>query len=157
MESEDISLEKHEVLETFNEAHHYSLSLCWKIQKGLSNGVSLKRIKKYADWYFDNYLNSFFEYEEKYLFPVAGSNHKLVKKVLSEHRRLRRLFKDKNNIERALHNIEEELERNIRLKEREVYTLVLEKATEDDLEKIFNLQRKINFVENTEDEFWEEK
>lgn len=156
MECKDIQLEREEALESFNKDRRCALLLCWKIRKGLSKDVGLTRIKKYSDWFYKNHLKQLLEDEEKYLFSIIGEDHKLIKKNLAEHRRLRRLFKDKKNIEKSLNYIEEELERNIRLKDKELFPLFLEYATVDQLEFIINNRQEIPFDDNTEDVFWED-
>lgn len=154
MKEKSLPLERHEALTSFSREYHHCLLLCWKIGKGLSNGVSFERIKAYADWFFENYLEPLFEAEEKYIFPVLGEEDKLIKKALSEHRRLRRLFTEEADLEKALHNIEEELDRNIRFKERELFVIIQEEADPEMLEEILRSRKELSFIENTQDEFW---
>lgn len=150
-------IKRHESLVPFSREHHHSLLLSWKIRQGLSNGTPIKRIKKYADWFFKEQIEPHFVNEEKYMYPILGNDHKLVKKALSEHRRLTRLFNQSEDLERALHNIEEELDRHIRFEERELFMLIQEKATEEELKKIDEFHDEIKFEENEEDMFWEVK
>lgn len=139
----------------FSREHHHSLLLSWKIRKGIANGTPVDRIKKYTDWFFKNHVKPHFEDEEKYIFPILGDEHELIKKALSEHRRLIRLFTEENDLEKTLNHIEEELERHIRFEERELFMLIQEKATPNELKKIEELHDELNFVENSEDIFWE--
>lgn len=155
MENVKLSIENNRTLDSFSEEHRYALQLGWKIRKGLDKGIPTKRIKKYTDWIFINYLQSLLEDEEQYIFPILGNKHKLVKKALSNHRRLKRLFNEKVNIERALYQIEEELEQHIRFEERELFPLIQERANVEELKKIEELHQSIHFEENTEDVFWE--
>jgi iron-sulfur cluster repair protein YtfE (RIC family) len=155
MSTKNKPLKRDPALIPFSREHHQGLLLGWKIRKGLNNGTSVERIKKYTDWFFEKYLVPHFEDEEKYIFPILGEEHELIKKALSEHRRLTRLFGDETDIEKALHHIEEELERHIRFEERELFMLIQEKATPNELKKIDELHEELNFVENTEDIFWE--
>ena len=155
MENENISVDNSETLNSFHEEHRYGRLIGWKIRKGLDKGVEIKRIKKYTDWIFKNYLSSLLDHEEQYIFPILGKKHKLVKKALSNHRRLRRLFNEKENVERALYQIEEELDLHIRFEERELFSLIQEKATPEALEKIESTYNSIDYKEYTEDVFWE--
>lgn len=155
MENDSGSFENNNTLDSFNEEHRYGRLLGWKIRKGLENGVSVIRIKKYTDWIFKNYIEPLLDNEEQYIFPILGENHKYVKKALTNHRRLRRLFKEKNNVERALYQIEEELDQHIRFEERELFVLIQEKATPEQLKRIEESYESIDFVENTDDIFWE--
>lgn len=155
MENEEISIENSNIFESFNEEHRYGLLLGWKIRKGLDKGVSVKRIKKYSDWIFKNYIEPLLDVEERFIFPILGEKHKHVKKALSNHRRLRRLFNEKENVERALYQIEEELEQHIRFEGRELFVLIQEKATPEELKRIEESYKSNGFEENTEDVFWE--
>lgn len=149
-------IKRHESIVSFSREHHHSLLLSWKIRKGLSKGIDVKRIKKYTDWFFKVHIQPHFEGEEKYMFPVLGEEHEMVKKALTEHRRLTRLFNDTKNIERSLHHIEEELDRHVRFEERELFMLIQEVATPEELKKIEVFHEELEFKENTEDEFWKE-
>lgn len=139
----------------FSREHHHSLLLGWKIRKGMANGTSVERMKKYTDWFYKHHVSPHFEDEEKYIFPILGEDHEFIKKALSEHRRLTRLFNEETDIEKSLHHIEEELERHIRFEERELFTLIQEKATPEELNKIAELHDELTFEENTSDIFWE--
>ena len=154
MESARKPLKRHVSLQPFSREHHQGLLLGWKIRKGIKNGVAPERIKKYSDWFFKFYLEPHFEDEEKYIFPILGEDHELVKKALSEHRRLTRLFTEENDLEITLNHIEEELERHIRFEERELFMLIQERATQGELKKISELHKELYFIENQEDIFW---
>ncbi|MBW7867042.1 MAG: hemerythrin domain-containing protein [Brumimicrobium sp.] len=156
MESKTKPIKRHESLKSFSREHHHSLLLGWKIRRGFSNGVSIERIKKYTDWFFVRFIEPHFKGEEKYMFPILGEDHELIKKAMSEHRRLTRLFNDTKDIEKSLHHIEEELERHVRFEERELFMIIQEHATEEQLAKIDEFHKELMFEENTEDEFWEE-
>lgn len=156
MESNIKPNDRHEALAIFSREHHHCLLLCWKIRKGLSGDVSFERIQNYSKWFYIEYLKFLFKDEEKYLVPILGKDHKLIKKMLSEHRRLRRLFKAEQDLEKALHNLEEELERNIRFKERDLFQVVQELATTQQLQNILNNRKEVDFVENLSDIFWED-
>jgi iron-sulfur cluster repair protein YtfE (RIC family) len=77
-----------------------------------------------------------------------------VKKALSEHRRLTRLFENNDEIEKSLSQIEEELEKHIRFEERVLFNEIQEIATEEQLKLIAEKHTEEKFQENTEDEFW---
>lgn len=141
-------------IQPLSREHHHNLLLCWKIRKGLSKGIEPERIKKYADWHFEKYVLPHFEIEEKYLFPVLGKEHEMIKKALAEHRRLKRLFKDNKSIEKSLSLIEEELEQHVRFEERELFNEIQRQATPEQLELIAEKHKDEKFQENTIDEFW---
>ncbi|PKR81101.1 cation-binding protein [Brumimicrobium salinarum] len=155
MSTKNKPLKRDSALIPFSREHHHSLLLGWKIRKGIANGVEIKRIKKYTDWFYKNHVKKHFEDEEKYIFPILGEEHELIKKALAEHRRLTRLFEETDEIEKSLHHIEEELERHIRFEERELFMAIQEVATSDELKKIESLHDELKFEENTKDVFWE--
>jgi hypothetical protein len=143
-----------EELKPFSREHHHSLLLSWKIRAGFSKGVEVERIKKYTDWFFPKYIESHFREEEAYIFPILGEENPMVKKALSQHRRLEKLFKDSKNPEKSLSLAEEELEKHIRFEERKLFMEIQEIATPEELEHIDKMHDKQKFQENTEDEFW---
>lgn len=149
-------LERSEELKPFSREHHHGLLLCWKIRTGISNGVSFDRIKKYTDWFYTAYLAPHFEAEEKYVLSILGKDDPMVKKVLSNRRRLKKLFLGhKKPPEIALSLLEEELESHIRFEERQLFQYIQEVATTEQLDKIRELHKEREFQENTEDMFWE--
>lgn len=147
-------MKRTEALKPLSREHHHSLLLCWKIKTGISKGVKFERMKKYTDWFFDEHIQSHFQEEEKYIFPVLGNDHPMVKKALSQHRRLERLFKDDKDPERSLSLIEEELEKHVRFEERKLFNAIQEVATREDLQKIEDSHNAQDFEENVDDEFW---
>lgn len=153
--TEQKPIKRHPALQPFSKDHHYGLLLSWKIRKGLLLGIGPERIKKYTDWFYSNYLVSHFDAEEQHIFPILGLEHELVKKCLSEHRRLSRLFEDPNDILRNLSRIEDELERHIRFEERVVFKEI-QAVAQQQLENIV-AHEEILLEENYIDPFWLEE
>ena len=141
-------------LQPLSHDHHHGLQLCWKIRTGFSRKIELERIKKYADWFFVTHLEPHFELEENYIFTVLDSSNELVKQALTDHRRLKRLFSQTSDLEKALGRIEEELEKHIRFEERVLFPEIQSEATELQLSKISEIHTHEVFVENVEDVFW---
>ena len=141
-------------LQPLSHDHHHGLQLCWKIRTGFSRKIELERIKKYADWFFVTHLEPHFELEENYIFTVLDSSNELVKQALTDHRRLKRLFTQTSDLEKALGRIEEELEKHIRFEERVLFPEIQSEATEMQLSKISEIHTHEVFVENVEDVFW---
>jgi len=152
METKPIKRDKN--LQGVSREHHHGLLLCWKIRTGFSKGIDVKRIKRYADWFFKTHLVPHFDLEEKYMFPILGNENELVKKALAEHRRLIRLFSETEEVSKSLSLIEEELERHIRFEERMLFNEIQEIATKQQLITISKLHTDEKFIDNTNDEFW---
>lgn len=147
-------LKRHPALQPLSHDHHQGLLLCWKIRQGFKLGIEPSRIKTYCEWFWENHLQSHFEEEEKVIFPVLSAQNSLVKQALSEHKRLRNLFSNWENLELTLGQIEEILEKHIRFEERIFFPAVQEIATQSQLEEIAENGQKNKFVENETDPFW---
>lgn len=149
-------IKRHQSLQPVSREHHHGLLLSWKIREGLQKQIAVERIKKYADWFWENHLQAHFEFEEKYMFPILGPNHKLVKRALREHRRLKRLFTTPDKIEQNLSLIEEELVAHIRFEERILFQEIQALASEEALKMIEQVHSK-SIEGEWGDEFWLKK
>lgn len=149
------AIKRDKALQEVSREHHHGLLLCWKIRKGFSKGIEPKRIKSYTDWFYKTHLISHFEVEEKHIFPILGNENELVKKAISEHKRLVRLFNDTGDISKSISLIKEELEKHIRFEERILFNEIQKVATKEQLETISNLHTDEKFSDNTHDSFWE--
>ncbi|HNP18781.1 MAG TPA: hemerythrin domain-containing protein [Fulvivirga sp.] len=147
-------IKRHKDLQPISRDHHHALLLSWKIRQGFSRQIDPARMKKYSDWFYENHLKPHFEIEEKYLFPIMEENNELVKKALSEHRRIIKLITADSDFERTLSLLEEELENHIRFEERILFKEIQERATPEQMKTISRVHKDEAFVENTEDEFW---
>lgn len=148
-------IKRNEALKPVSRDHHHGLLLCWKIRQGLKLKVEPVRIKKYLDWFWINYLIPHFEIEEKFIFPLLGNKHPMVKRALAEHRRLKRLFENDNDLSKTISMIEEELAKHIRFEERVLFNEVQNIASNEQLLQLQeNCIDKI-FHENQSDVFWE--
>lgn len=144
------------VFESLDEEHRDCLLLCWKIREGLRKEVQVTRIKTYLDWYWENYLKRVFELEEKHLFAILNKDDKLRKKVVSQHKKIKKLFEEKNpaNYLKSILLIEEELELHIRFAEKEVQNRILEIATKEQIQEIEENVKPFEEIDWT-DNFWE--
>ena len=147
-------LKRSEYLKAISRDHHQGLLLCWKIREGFKRGVLVENIKRYIDWFWQSQLVNHFDIEEKYIFPILGNEHELVKKALSEHRRLKRLFMQETDIWRSLNLIEEELDSHIRFEERILFNEVQRIATTAQLSSIAKHHNVTIHFDDWSDEFW---
>lgn len=145
---------RHKALQPLSREHHHGLLLSWKIRNGFNKKVAPERIKSYADWFFETHLIPHFEMEETHLFSILETNHKFVKRALSDHRRLKRLFNNEDDITKSLSKIEEELEQHIRFEERILFPEIQKTATETQLAHIEKIHQQAPFEDNLDDEFW---
>lgn len=146
---------RNKLLLPLNREYDHSLSLCWKIRRGFKQSVPPERIKAYTDWFFKNNLAPHFAMEEDFIFPLLGKNNSLVKKALTDHRRLTRLFEDRLDIERSLSLIEEELERHMRFEKQKLLTEIQKTASAKELDLIMKIYSESMQYEDWGDPFWE--
>ncbi|HEY8400873.1 MAG TPA: hemerythrin domain-containing protein [Cytophagaceae bacterium] len=154
-EAKSQPIKRHASIQPYSRDHHHGLLLCWKIRTGLSKPVEPSRIKEYADWFYTNHLLPHFEIEEKYIFPILGNEDKSVKRALSEHRKLKRLFESQNDIVKTLSLIEDDLENHIRFEERILFNQIQQVATPEQLAMIEQQHSVSEFKDNWHDKFWE--
>lgn len=148
-------IKRSEKLKPLSREHHHALLLCWKIKNGFAKGASAERIKKYADWFFENHLVPHFEIEEKYVFIVLGDDNTLVKQAKDDHKRLVALFTATEDIDTNLRTIEETLQNHVRFEERILFNEIQKLATEAQLSDIEMFHVEGKFVDNVDDPFWE--
>ena len=141
-------------LQPISHDHHHGLQLCWKIRTGLSRGIAPERIKKYADWFYENHLKPHFELEEKYVFTVLEFNNPLVQHAMLGHSRLHALFAKKEDVELNLLCVEAEIQAHIRFEERVLFAEIQKIASQEELEQMQESHCDTAFVELEEDVFW---
>jgi len=143
-------------MEVFSDEHHQGMMLSWRIQQGLKNGVPLDRIWKYVNWFWKSFLSDHLALEEELLYPILPSENENVKKMIAQHKRLRRLFEDSPKDMKTLNRIDEELERHIRTEKKNILDEIDKYITKEQLLRI----QKIHSMHQTlkwKDEFWESK
>jgi DNA-directed RNA polymerase specialized sigma24 family protein len=139
-------------IQQLKQEHSKNLALCANIRTGFARGVEVYRIKSYTDWYWNNFLTRHFSSEEKMIFPILGKENPLVRKAVSEHKRLRRLFESRQDIHKMLNRIEEELEEHVRFEERVLFKEIEKTGNAKDIETIDHLHGQEGLV--WKDEFW---
>lgn len=147
-------LKRHKALQPLSRDHHHGLLLSWKIRSGFNKNIETERIKVYVDWFFKTHLIPHFELEETHIFPLLDENDDLIKRALADHRRLKRLFNEQEDIQKSLHKIEEELEQHIRFEERILFPEIQKIATENQLAFIEKIHQQDGFEDKLDDEFW---
>lgn len=147
-------IKRNEYLKPLSRDHHHGLLVCWKIRTGLKKGIDLQRIKDFTDWFFKTSLLPHFNEEERFLFPLLGNEHEMIKKALSEHRRLTRLFENNSDLEKTLNQIEEELENHIRFEERVLFNEIQKVVSEQKIQSMLKKDLENPIEKKWADEFW---
>lgn len=150
-------LKRHIALRPLSREHHHGLLLCWKIKAGLKNNIEPQRIKRYADWFFEQHLIQHFQIEEQQLFPILGTDNEMIQQAIAEHRRIEVLFHTKTDLARILNLIEMELDHHIRFEERVLFAEIQNAASEAQLQLLEDIHREIPNDDHWDDKFWEEK
>jgi len=149
-------IKRHPALQPLSRQHHFGLLFSWKLRKGFQKDVSLDRMTKFADWFYENEIKPHFHDEEKYVFTILDEEDELIQRALKEHRRIKRLFKDTKDPEKSLHRLEEELDAHIRFEERILFNEIQKVATEEELAKIEEIHSELEKTPDYEDPFWED-
>lgn len=147
-------IKRHTALQPVSREHHHGLLLCWKIRTGFQKDIEVPRIRKYVVWFYENHLLPHFEIEEKYIFPILGKDNDLIRRALTEHRKIKRLVRSETELYKSLNLIEEILERHIRFEERVLFNEIQSVATEEQLQQIQFYHSGIKFNDNLTDVFW---
>lgn len=145
---------RHIALQPLSREHHHGLLLSWKIRAGFNKNIEPKRIKAYADWFFETHLIPHFEMEEAHVFTILNENDELIKRALTDHRLLKRLFTKETDDAKALSKIEEALDKHIRFEERVLFPEIQKVATEEQFAYIEKIYQEDDFIDKLDDEFW---
>lgn len=147
-------IKRHEALQPLSRQHHFGLLFSWKIRKGLTEQISLERLKTYRDWFFGKEILPHFETEEKHIFPILGNENSLVQRALKEHIRIKDLFTAETDLENSFKKLEKELQAHIRFEERILFNKLEEVASAEELEKINKIHYPENLQDDYQDPFW---
>jgi iron-sulfur cluster repair protein YtfE (RIC family) len=144
-------LKRTESLRNLSRDHHYGLIFCWKIRTGLKNNIAAERIKAYADFYFKTDLAAHLQFEEEFIFPLLGNEHKTVLRAKADHEELRSLFQKSTDLPAVLSRLEKKLEEHIRFEERVLF-MELQQAVPEHL-----ILATITPTHKEPEEYWSDK
>lgn len=147
-------IKRHEALQPLSRQHHFGLLFSWKIRKGFAKEISIKRMKAYADWFFEKEIRPHFKLEEEFVFPVLGHEDPLIERALKDHKEIIELFENTEEPSKSLHILEEKLQNHIRFEERTLFNKIQEVATKSEMEKIDEIHLQITTPEDYTDVFW---
>ncbi len=111
-------------------------------------------MRVYADWFLKTHLIPHFEMEEKHIFSILETDNKPIKRALSDHRRLKRLFAKTNDNAKLLSITEEVLEQHIRFEVRVLFPEIQKIAAEEQMLQIQILHQSEIFMDKEDDMFW---
>ena len=123
-------------LSGLHRTHQEAFLLCWKIGQGLEQGVVPQRIQALCTHFFHTRLAPHFATKEKVVLPVLGDTHPLAIEALRAHQVLTHLFIAASGTPEALPLLSRQLKAYILAVEQELFPLVQQQATEEELLRI---------------------
>ncbi len=147
-------MKRHTNLQPLSRDHHGALVFCSRLNKGVENNIDEKRLKNYADWFYENHIQEHFSAEEKLIFPILGNNNDLIKIALEQHKSILKLFSANTNLDKNLKALANELEAHIRFEERILFNEIQQHANEELLRTIHIAEHDSSCSVRWEDEFW---
>lgn len=152
-------LRRAEALLQFSKDHHFTLLLVWKIRQGLRHSVEPGRIKKYINYFFENFLSQHFREEEQLLFSELEEDNSLRQMAIEDHNYLYQLNEQiKITAEVSRFRIfSDRLEQHIRFEERTLFTLLQNSLPASKMESVLEKMSSSHAAQKQdtwEDEFW---
>ncbi|MCW8962121.1 MAG: hemerythrin domain-containing protein [Ignavibacteriaceae bacterium] len=140
-------MKRHPALHTLSHDHHQGLILAQQLKKGAPQykGMpsTLDGKKDYAISFYKTEVVKHFEDEEKILFPSIFNRNdetdRLVKEIISEHRKIESLIDDlrrKNDVADLLDELGVLLDNHIRKEERILFPKIEEILSDEELANI---------------------
>lgn len=146
-------IKRHPALQNLSREHHTVLIFELRLKKGIQKKVDLERLNKYIDWFWNDYLLSHFQLEEKYLFTkfIQLPNTKLA---IQQHKDLKVLFENKARDEASIIQLYKDLEKHIRFEERVLFNEIQTIANEEELREYATLHPSEKQCMLWNDAFW---
>ena len=153
-------MKRNERIQRFSREHHFCLLFCWKVRQGVRKDVAPERIWRYVKYFWNEHLQPHFKNEEKILFAPVGDTH--VGRAIREHDQIRRFISDLDSQpasigRKKLSELATMIDAHVRYEERSLFPHLERKLTNQQLEKIGELIRKISPVisqDQYSDQFW---
>ncbi|HEY8689314.1 MAG TPA: hemerythrin domain-containing protein [Chitinophagaceae bacterium] len=158
---EIIPIKRDENIKWLSKEHHFGLLACWKINKGITWGIGIDRIKKYIIFFWENNLQQHFKEEEELLFNVIDDDK--INTAIEQHTSIREKINALYNSHAdtlLLQQFAEELNDHIRYEERILFPFLEKALPQNELQQIgaaLDSSHSNNYNENYPDEFWMKK
>lgn len=154
-------IKRNENLVPISREHHATLLFCWKLRQGVKKEISVDRMARYIQWFYDDHMLAHFRTEEQYLF-TDHSDPKILKglkdhqDILSQVNHI--LSSGRGDYENILH-LADTVDKHTRYEERELFPYLEKKFNQNELTKIgLDLHREEHTAkEEYDDEFWSTK
>ena len=97
----------------FHTGHRLIISMCGRMRIGQETKISTLRINQYVQSIWKMQLLSYFNFEQKWIFPHIP-NPKDTRQLIRQHEKIRRMMEQKNVDFKSLNRLEEYLEMHVR-------------------------------------------
>src|SRR5687768_10248861 len=151
---------KNQPLASLSKEHHFISLFCWKIKRGLHNGIPVPRISDYVRYYWDEFLDRHFKDEEKFLFIPSKSNR--AERAIREHKIIRKqiqeiLISEEKQSRKLLVQLTELLEEHVQYEKRSLFPMLerkLERNSYQMNQPKINERSQQTLLYQYKDEFW---
>jgi len=155
-------MKKNENLKTLSWEHHDGLVMSFRLQQGIKNNTNYKEMADYVLYSWNNVFEHHFWQEEQILSIKKNSSKKsseCISQMVDEHKQIRKLISkiDNNNSDtKLIVEFAELLNKHIRFEERELFPLLENEASANDLKEIgqFLKQHHNHSCEVWPNQFW---
>ncbi|MDN3607849.1 hemerythrin domain-containing protein [Kaistella yonginensis] len=147
-------MKRHDALVQLSRDHHFGLLLCWKLKEGLKKEISVERMAKYIELFYQHNLKPHFAEEEQTIFKILGEEHSLIKEAISQHQIFHKMIEDGFETTEHIENFRALLEIHIRTEERQIFPEIEKQATEEQLQAILKLEHPELKEPEYDDIFW---
>jgi iron-sulfur cluster repair protein YtfE (RIC family) len=155
-------LKRTEELQPLSRQHHNGLLFCLLLQKGIRKNADPEVMRDFVQhfWYKD--LQHHFQLEEQYLDPLKNRYHQLVEpleQMIREHYDLKSVINEisLNPTHQSIDELRRKLDDHVRFEERQLFPLIEESISPQELQKIGKILEKENDANcmNYSIKFWE--
>jgi hemerythrin-like domain-containing protein len=143
-------MKRHKSLAVLSSDHHKGLNMVKLLKSAVGLPISeISNIYKKFKEFFETELTEHFSEEEAFLVPPLG-NIDLIKRMCEEHKAMKEMFNKLSTSEHigsSLAELGKLLENHIRFEERELFGMIENTLTEEELlgiSKKINSRRRIN-------------
>lgn len=154
-------MKRNENLKTLSWEHHDGLVVCFRLQQGLKSNINYKEMAEYVLHTWNNVLKHHFWQEEQILSQKKNNTKKsseCITQMQDDHKKIRELITkiDNNSETKLIGEFAELLNNHIRFEERELFPLLENESSTNDLKEIgkFLKQHHNNSCEVWPNHFW---
>ena len=147
-------MKRHEALVQLSRDHHFGLLLCWKLKEGLKREISVERMEKYIQLFYQQNLKPHFGEEEDSIFKVLGYEHPMIKEAMSQHQTIHKMIDEGFSTPEEIEKFRALLELHIRTEEREIFPEIERQATDEQLQNLLAMNYPELKEPDYDDIFW---